>query len=74
MIGPNDVLSSADGILGIPNGAYDDLATKWESFMKLKQINLLYRFSKFSDWQLFWEQVSYLNKDLAYLGKLSDIN
>ncbi len=72
-IGPNEVFTSADGILGIPSGAYEDLLTKWALFMKSKQINLLYRFSKFSDWRLFWEQVSYLNQDIANLGDPSKV-
>ncbi len=38
--------------------------------MKLKQINLLYRFNSVSDWQSYWKLITYLNSDLAHLGKV----
>lgn len=39
-----------------------------ESFMKEKQINLLYRFANHNDWVLFLDERYYLNIDLASLG------
>jgi len=67
-VGPDEILAFADGLFGIPTTASEDLLNKWELFMKEKQINLLYRFVKYNDWELFLDEVYCLNVDLASLG------
>ncbi|MEE9379325.1 MAG: hypothetical protein V3V33_14975 [Candidatus Lokiarchaeia archaeon] len=65
--GPKFGLKSADNTFGVPEGAYNDLADKWESFMKEKRLNPLFRFEKDDDWKQYCDLINYLN-DLSNLG------
>ncbi len=71
IIGSNEgpgPLSDSDGLFGISEGAYQDLASKWKAFMISKALNMLYRFNTDTSWMQFCALVSYLNQDLANVG------
>ncbi len=54
--------------------AFNDLSTLWEDFMQNKNLYLLYRFVKSSDFIDFLNLFTYLNSQISNLGDPDNLN